>query len=238
MITPRWIPVVVVTFISATSAAGGLPPSDLGMDHLRRSFIALSHKKAILERDNRSLRLELALAELNSSYAIIDLRSRKLRFKIRGVDLQAYDLLDITVEGDFKAWSDSPRNTSSPHTARKKEDLGLPPQPIPQARSSADTLLFFSPITENPTPSFYDLFFDHELVVRVIPVDSVRSSEIDKPVTARVLITLRGMRDHVTAGLNWEAVDPGIRVSFDVLPDHAQTIFKTVHPGIRAILIF
>ena len=237
--TRRWIPVVVVTLISATSAAGGLPPSDLGMDHLRRSFIALSHEKAILEHDNRSLRLELALAELNSAYAIIDLRSRKLRFKIRGVDLQAYDLLDITVEGDIKAWSDSPRNTSSPHTARKKEDLGLPPQPIiPQARSSADTLLFFSPKTKNPTPFFYDLFFDHELVVRVIPVDSVRSSENDKPVTARVLATLRGMRDHVTAGLNWEAVYPGIRVSFDVLPDHAQTIFKTVHPGIRAILIF
>lgn len=235
--TGRWMLVVGLMVTAVSPATGRLPGADSGLDSLKRSFITLSQERAILERENRVLRLELELADQDSVYAVIDLRSRQLRFKLRGVELRAYDLFDLTVDGDLRVWPDSVRSVAGPFTVTQKEDLGPPPVPIkPKPRSPLDVL---PPDPVDPTPSYYNLCFGDDLILHIIPGDSTQVVEggFMKRVSKQVVTAFQAMKHRIAIALGWEMEDRRIHISFRLPHDQAQSVFRTVHLGVQAVLI-
>lgn len=216
--------------------AAGQPP-DVGLDSLKRSFLTLTQERAVLERENRLLRLELDLVGRDSAYTIVDLRSRYLRFKLRGVELRAYGLFDLTVKGDSRAWPDSLRSVAGPFTITEKEDLGPPPVPIkPKPRSPLDIL---PPDPVDPTPSYYNLCFGDALILHVIPGDSTQAAEGTwmKRVSKQVVEAFHDLRHSIARALRWEPEDRRIHISFHLPHDQAQAIFRAARVGTQAILI-
>jgi hypothetical protein len=72
----------------------------------------------------------MELVSQDTAYAVLDLQSRQLRFKLRGVEVRAYDLFDLTLKGDLRAWPDSVRSVAGPFANSPNEDLGPPPVPL------------------------------------------------------------------------------------------------------------
>lgn len=211
--------------------------SDSGLDSLKRSFLTLTQERAILERENRLFRLELELVDRDSAYAILDLRSGHLRFKLRGVELRTYPLLDLTVKGDLKAWPDSTRSVAGPFAITEKEDLGPPPVPIkPKPRSPLDVL---PPDPIDSTASYYNLCFGGDFVLHVIPGDSTQVAEGAwmKRISKQVVEAFHDLRHSIARALGWEPEDRRIHISFRLPHDQAQAIFRATRVGAQAILI-
>lgn len=221
----------------AGPAMGQPSGSDPGLDSLKRSLLTLTQERAILERENRLLRLELELADRDSAYAVLDLRSGRLRFKLRGVELRTYHLLDLTVKGDLKAWPDSTRSVAGPFSITEREDLGPPPVPIkPKPRSPLDIL---PPDPVDPTPSYYNLCFGDDFVLHVVPGDSAQATEgaWTTRVSKQVVEAFHDLRHSIARALGWEPEDRRIHISFRLPHDQAQAIFRAARIGAQAILI-
>ncbi|GEM_PF-4171945 len=229
---------MVCLILTVAGPAMGQPSgSDSGLDSLKRSFLALTQERAILERENRLLRLELGLADRDSAYAVLDLRSGHLRFKLRGVELRTYDLLDLTVKGDLKTWPDSIRHVAGPFVITEKEDLGPPPVPIkPKPRSPLDVL---PPDPVDSTASYYNLCFGDDLVLHVTPGDSAQVAKVTwmKRVSKQVIEAFHDTRHSIARALGWEPEDRRIHISFRLPHDQAQAIFRAARVGAQAILI-
>jgi hypothetical protein len=226
---------LILTVAGPATAQPSGPAS--GLDSLKRSLLALTQERAILERENRLLRLELELADRDSAYAVLDLRSGHLRFKLRGVELRAYHLLDLTVKGDLKAWPDSARSVAGPFAITEKEDLGPPPVPIkPKPRSPLDIL---PPDPVDSTASYYNLCFGDDLVLHVIPGDSaqVAGDTWMKRVSKQAVEAFHDLRHSIARALGWEPEDRRIHISFRLPHDQAQAIFRATRIGAQAILI-
>lgn len=221
----------------AGPAMGQPSGSDPGLDSLKRSLLALTQERAILERENRLLRLELELADRDSAYVVLDLRSGHLRFKLRGVELRAYHLLDLAVKGDLKALPDSARSVAGPFAITEKEDLGPPPVPIkPKPRSPLDIL---PPDPVDSTASYYNLCFGDDLVLHVIPGDStqVAGDTWMKRVSKQAVEVFHDLRHRIARAIGWEPEDRRIHITFRLPHDQAQAIFRAARIGAQAILI-
>lgn len=224
--------------LAVAGPAMGQPSGpDLGLDSLKRSFLTLAQEREVLERENRLLRLELELIDQDSAYAIVDLKSRTLRFKLRGVELRTYSLFDLTVKGDLKAWPDSVRNVAGLLSITAKEDLGPPPVPIkPKPRSPLDVL---PPDPVDPTPSYYNLCFGDDLVLHVVPGDSTQAPEGTwmKRVSKQVVEAFQELKHRISVALGWEPEDRRVHVFFRLPHAEAQAIFRATRNGTQAILI-
>lgn len=232
-----WTLVAGLFLTAAGPATGRVPREGSGLDSLKVSFFALSQERAVLERENRALRLELELADQDSAYAILDLRSKHLRFKLRGVEVRAYDLFNVAVESDLRAWPDSIRSVAGPFTITQKEDLGPPPVPFkPKPRSPLDIL---PPDPIDPTPCYYNLCFGDDLVLHVTPGDS---AQVDhgvwrKRISQQVVKAFWAVRHWAAVVLRLEAEDRRVRISLRLPHEQAQVIFRTARVGLRAILL-
>jgi hypothetical protein len=222
--------------ILAWAGPAGASGPDPDLDSLKKSFRTLAQEKDILERENRLLRLELDLVDRDSAYAIVDLKSGALRFKLRGVELRTYDLLDLTVKGDARAWPDSVRNVAGPLSITEKEDLGPPPVPIkPKPRSPLDVL---PPDPVDPTPSYYNLCFNDDLILHVVPGDStVSEGTWMKRVSKQAVEAFQKLKHRIGVALGWEAEDRRIHAFFRLPHAQAQAIFRAARIGTQAILI-
>lgn len=228
---------LVAGLILAVPAMGQPSGSESGLDSLKRSFLTLTQERILLERENRLLHLEMGLVDRDSAYAIVDLKSRYLRFKLRGVELRTYNLFDLTVKGDLKAWSDSMRSVAGPLSITGKEDLGPPPVPIkPKPRSPLDIL---PPDPVDPTPSYYNLCFGDNLILHVIPGDSTQAPEgtLMKRISRQVVEAFQELKHRIATALEWEPEDRRIHIFFRLPHAQAQAIFRAARVGTQAILI-
>jgi len=211
--------------------------ADSGIDSLKRAFLSLSRERTLLERENRLLGLEMELVSRDTAYAVLDLRSRQLRFKLRGVEVRAYDLFDLTVKGDLEAWPDSARKVAGPFTVSQKVDLGPPPVPVkPKPRSPLDIL---PPDPVDPTPTYFDLCLGEDAVLHVVPGDSTQLSEggFVKRVLKRAAEMVQDIRHGVGRALGWEAEDRRIHIFLRIPHEQAQALFRTTRIGMQAILL-
>lgn len=236
----RWISAVGLILASAAPAAGQLPGAASAPDSLERSSIALAQEKAILEQENRALRLELDLAEGDSAYGIIDLRSRLLQIRLRGIELHTYDLVDLTIDGDLSIWAETSPGVAGPFTVTRKEVLGYPrPSDRSKGGSFSDTLLFHPPEPSNPIPSHYNLCLSNDLILHIMPNVPLKGSvgAILERVSERVSAAFKALRNRVAKALAWEVKNGTIRISFRLPEEQAQTLFLTVRNGARAMVL-
>lgn len=182
------------------------------------------------------MRLELELAGQDSAYAILDLKARQLRFKLQGVEVRAYDLLDLTVVGDLSAWPDSIRSVAGPFAVTQKEDLG--PPPVPRKLKPRSPLDILPPDPVDSTSCYYNLCFGDSLVLHVVPGDSaqVEGTWMNR-VSKQALRAFQAVRHQIAVALGWEAEDRRIRIVFRLPFDQAQVVFRSARVGLQAILI-
>jgi hypothetical protein len=224
--------------MAAGPAWGESPQADTSDEGAKKAYLSLAQERAGLERENRLLGLELELAERDSAYAVFDLGSRKLRIKLKGVEVRTYNLLDLTFAGNLAAWPDSLRGVAGPFPLVLKEDFGPPPVPFqPKPRSPLDIL---PPDPIDPTPCFYGLHFGEGFLLRVTPGDSAfadRRSWI-KRVSGQALTALAAVRERFAVALGWEAEDPRIHISCRLPFDQSQALFRTARIGLPVILLY
>ena len=235
------ISVVGLILASAAPAASRPPPGAASApDSLESSPVALAQEKANLEQENRALRLELDLAEGDSAYGIIDLRTRLLRIRLRGIELGTYDLGDLTIDGDLSVWAETSPAVAGPFTVTRKEVLGYPrPSDGSKGGSPSDTLLFHPVEPSNPIPTDYNLCLSNDLILHIMPnvPSKLTVRVIWERASERAVAAFKALRNRFARALAWEVKDEPIRISFRLPEKQAQTLFLTVHNGARAMLL-